>query len=510
MTDYAEKLEKRIKANWKTAFWAVIVVGLVAHMYKFTNTLLNHDSLFSIYSKMNMSSSGRWFLLPACGLSSYYDLPWLNGVLSLIYAAMTAAVIADIFDIKEKHILILSGALLISFPSITNTFFYEFTADGYMLAMLLAALAVRFSMIGDNKPWHLLVAVLCICFSCGIYQAYVSFALLLALGHFMWEILNNRHENKDYYRWILRQVLVFAFGMLAYYIIWKLCLHFGGGSAGSYLGLDSLGQESAGFMALILGGIKSTARGLANFFLGRNVFKYGWTLYAVLNVVFLLTSAAVLITAVIKEKLYKRPAHFVLFLLCIIATPIFAFIWNFVRVSGSYHLVMLQSLSIIYIFTLILSQKYLKKSPRALAALLFAVLAFKFTVQANVCYFEMDKSAERTRTMATEIVTRVHELDEGNVEKFAIVGGKEVSLASLNQEKSGEIMVNAHQITDNLIFDHPHGGAYLTEISGIGYPGVSEAELGELENSPQVMDMPTWPHKGSVAVIDNVAVIKLS
>ncbi len=510
MTDYAEKLEERIKPNWKTAFLAVIAVGLIAHMYKFTNTLLNHDSLFSIYSKMNMSSSGRWFLMPACALSSYYDLPWLNGLLSLLYAGMTAAVIADIFDIKEKHVLILAGALLISFPCITNTFFYEFTADGYMLSMLLASLAVRFSMVGDNKPWHLLISVLCICFSCGIYQAYVSFALLLALGHFMWELLNNRHENKEYYRWILRQILAFALGMLAYFIIWKICLHLGKAEPGSYLGLDSLGKDKVGIISLIAGGIKKTARGLANFFLGRNVFKYGWTWYAILNLAFLLLCAAVLITAVIKEKLYKRPSHFLLFLLCIIATPFFAFIWNFVMVSGSYHLVMLQSLSIVYIFTLILSQKYLKKSPRVLAALLFGVLAFKFTVQANICYFEMDKSAERTGTMATEIVTRVHRLDEGNVEKFAIIGGKEISLAALNQEKSGEIMINAHQITDNLIFDHSHGGTYLVEISGIGYPAVSEGELSELENSPQVKDMPMWPQNGSVAVIDNVAVIKLS
>lgn len=510
MTDYAEKLGEHIKPQWKTAFWTVIIVGLMAHMYKFTNTLLNHDSLFSIYSKMNMSSSGRWFLMPACGISSYYDLPWLNGILSLIYAGLTGAVIADIFNIKSKHVLILAGAILVSFPSITNTFFYEFTADGYMLSMLLAALTVRFSMVGDRKKGHVLIAILCICLSCGIYQAYVSFALLLAVAHFMQELLKNERENKEYYRWIGKQFIVFGAGLLSYYIIWKLCLHFGNAEAGSYLGLDSLGQEKLGFVAMIISAVKKTARGLANFFLGRNVFEYGWTLYAALNALFLLLAGAVLITAVIKEKLYKRGAHFVLFLLCIIATPVFAFIWYFAANAEAYHMVMLQSLSIVYIFTLVLSQDYFKKTPRAAAALLFAVLAFKFTVNANICYFEMEKSEGRTRTMAAEIVTRVHELDEGNVEKFAIIGGEEVSLASLNQEKTGEIMVNAHQISDNLIFDHPHGGAYLTEIAGIGYQGVSESELGEMENSPLVKDMPAWPEKGSVAVIDDVAVIKLS
>ena len=65
----------RVKKNWKIAFYAVLVIGLMTHLYKFTNTLLNHDALFHTYTPQNAIGSGRWFLTVACGLSSFFDLP---------------------------------------------------------------------------------------------------------------------------------------------------------------------------------------------------------------------------------------------------------------------------------------------------------------------------------------------------------------------------------------------------------------------------------------------------
>lgn len=46
---FVEFYQTRIKKSWKLAFVSAFVVGLLVHMYKFTNTLLGHDSLFNIY-----------------------------------------------------------------------------------------------------------------------------------------------------------------------------------------------------------------------------------------------------------------------------------------------------------------------------------------------------------------------------------------------------------------------------------------------------------------------------
>ncbi len=173
--------KNKVKPQWKFAFGSTFLVALLIHFYKFSNTLLNHDSLFNFYSDQNMVGSGRWFLSVTCRVSSYFDLPWVIGLLSVIYIALTVVVIIELFQVKNPIVILLIGGLTSAFPGITETFYFEFTADGYMLAMLLAALAVYHSNF-EHTGWKTtLLSIVFICLSCGIYQAYVSFALLLTL-----------------------------------------------------------------------------------------------------------------------------------------------------------------------------------------------------------------------------------------------------------------------------------------------------------------------------------------
>ena len=65
----------KIRKEYKIAFYSTLIVALLVHIYKFTNTLPNHDSLYNYYSTQNIIGSGRWALSLACGISSYWDLP---------------------------------------------------------------------------------------------------------------------------------------------------------------------------------------------------------------------------------------------------------------------------------------------------------------------------------------------------------------------------------------------------------------------------------------------------
>ena len=84
-----EYYRKNVKQTWITAFFAAVILGLCVHLFKFANTLPNHDSPYNYYDPQNIITSGRWFLTVACGISSYYDLPWLIGMLSILYLALT-------------------------------------------------------------------------------------------------------------------------------------------------------------------------------------------------------------------------------------------------------------------------------------------------------------------------------------------------------------------------------------------------------------------------------------
>lgn len=170
------------------------MIGLLVHIFKFTNVLPNADALYNFYSSQNMVASGRWLLAAACSLGSWFDFPWVNGMLSLFFMGLTAAVIMDVFTMKNPCLIILSSGLLVSFPAITATMSYEFTADGYMLSMLLAAVSVALTRMRylERCNWkNMVLSGLCICLSCGIYQAYVSFAFVLAVCYFMTELLDH-------------------------------------------------------------------------------------------------------------------------------------------------------------------------------------------------------------------------------------------------------------------------------------------------------------------------------
>lgn len=186
--------KSKVKKEYKIAFFTTFIITLLVHLYKFTNTLPNLDSIMNYYSNQNILASGRWALSLACGLSSYYDLPWVIAIFSCLFISLTVVVIIKLFKIDNPILITLIGALIGSSPATTETFFFQFTADGYMLSMLLAALAVYFSRIDENRNSYKFFSIMCICLSCGIYQAYVSFALILAVCYFIDILLNKEYS----------------------------------------------------------------------------------------------------------------------------------------------------------------------------------------------------------------------------------------------------------------------------------------------------------------------------
>lgn len=134
-------LKHRIKKEWILCFCSAIGFGIAAHIYKFLNFLPNWDSLLNLYSSQNKIDLGRCFLSVGCLFGSYYDLPWINGMLSLLYLALSAVCISILFDVKKNLPLILIGGMVTTFPTVTSTMSYLYLADGFFLSMLCMCIA---------------------------------------------------------------------------------------------------------------------------------------------------------------------------------------------------------------------------------------------------------------------------------------------------------------------------------------------------------------------------------
>ena len=496
---YTEKVRK----EHKTAFLSAMILGLVCHIYKFVNYVPNHDSLYNFYSDQNVVGSGRWLLSIACGFSSYHDLPWLNGLLSLIFISLTSVVLVEIFKVKNPILITLISGLLVCSPSITETMFFGFTADGYMLAMLLSALSVYFSGIEDKKLSHSVIACLLICCACGIYQIYVSFSLILLLLMCMWNLLTTDRDPKEYRSWILRQVIVYAAAMALFYAIWKLCLAVENVKVNSYQGIDKMGVS----LKTVLLAIPSSVRSFVMYFVEWNVAEHGWTLYGVLNVIFLLLAATVLVCGIVKTKLYKKAWKMILFAVCIAAIPFAACIWNFVSPDVGYRPMMLTGLALLYIFAAVASEKFLPEKAGSAAALLLAVIVFNNVVVSNICYNYMAHAYDRSYAMGAEIMARVHSLDTDSRE-IAVIGNMRVEYSMLTEE-SNKIHMLAQCFESNLLLDQEHVALFISNKLDDSYDFADKEKQEKIGSDAAVKNMGCWPAVDSVQVIDDTIVIKL-
>lgn len=163
---------------FKTAFAAAVFWGMAAHLYMFMNKLPNYDDM-GINGFGATFRLGRWFLwflaAVAYHLDFVYSLPWVNGLTTLLFIALSAGLTADVLDVKSTVGNIMIGAAMAVYPSLTATFFFMFTAPYYAIALFLSACAVWVTVKRKGKFWFAASSLLLAC-SMGIYQAYIPFA----------------------------------------------------------------------------------------------------------------------------------------------------------------------------------------------------------------------------------------------------------------------------------------------------------------------------------------------
>ena len=505
----------KIRKEYKIAFYSTLIVALLVHIYKFTNTLPNHDSLYNYYSTQNIIGSGRWALSLACGISSYWDLPWVNGLLSCIFIAMTVVVLVAIFKLENPILIILSGALLAASPSTTETLFYLFTADGYFIAMLLAAIAVYYSKIGENRVFRLLLSGVCICVSCGIYQAYVPFALVLALCHLIDNLLLGNYEKKDYFKWVIRQVIIYSLSLAAYFVIWKVCLYFSEEAANDYQGISEVGRIN---LQLILGGFARSVKTIGLYFLQWDVMEYGFTLYSILCIMFIIVMLTGLVLAFVKSGIVEKKWAIVLFIMALLAIIPFSCIWHFTSSSIKYWDGMLQCMTLLFVLTAILYERWASPLLKNAVCLFLLLTTFNNAIMANISYYYMNLTYERTYAEAVEMMMKIHDLlDENDIEYIAVVGKRFAEVqweyADPNTGKiapAGKIHLLSGRLETSLLTNSENTVLFLQNTLGLELKSVTSEKIAELSESPEIQAMRCFPSGDSMKVLDGILVIKLA
>lgn len=507
-TEVIQKLKQNIKPEWKTAFFGTFLLGLLIHLPAMLSDIPNHDGLDSMYFDQNMITSGRWFLTVACGFSSYYTLPWIIGVLGLIFLAMTAVALTELLELRQTSAIILAGGLLVSFPALASTFAYVFTLDGYMLALFLAVLAVLFT-----KKYRLgfLGGGVCLAFSMGTYQAYVSIAVLFSIYCILMTFLEDKSwkaKVKASFRYLYMGIL----GAGLYFIILQVLLKIQGKTLDTYQGINGMGTGAAAGNGLF-SAVGGMYRDFAAFtFKGNVLFNNGLSAAGLL----LMTAVTIWTLGVLchKKKWWKNPLFFVIIALLVLILPLATNVVLLISPDVTYHLLMRYQWVVYLIVMVAFVSRYGEAPGRNAIAqwgitFAAAIMVFHYGVTDNIGYSNLEKRYEKTYAYCVRLLDRI-EQTQGYYQGIPIaivgvVGDRQFPVTDI----TGNVTSNMIGLNgDSLLYTSDNYEAFMKNYLGATLNFLPAEAMKDIYESKEYVEMESFPGRTATKVVDGILYVK--
>lgn len=497
--------------TFKTTFISAIIFGFIAHMYMFTNKLPNFDDLIGINNFGVTFKNGRWFLwmvgAAAYHLDLVFSLPWINGIITLFLLGVSAGILADLIGMKSRIANVFVGAAIVVFPSWTSTFFYMFTAPYYALAVLLATLSVWF--VVHYKKRGLFSGILLAC-SLGIYQSYLPFIATFYVVLLFLMLFEDRYGYLDILKKSLWYLCNLVFGVVLYFVCMKLSLMITGQELNSYKGISSMGKLELARIPEILNEIGINFFGI---FLNNNMeISYNYITKGMYLVLFVLDAALIaslFIRLLKRGDIFKAIETMVLAVVYIIAINLIYLMCE----DGIYSL-MYFSYVFLILFSLALMDRILKQKEEKKLIIAEYIMVFmiasgilSYCHFANGQYISMQLSFEQASSYYTTMIAQIKSVEGYREDMKVVFSGENIVDKTLYHN---EIMSTFSMSgRDDALAD-----AYSKQNFILYYCGF-DAETASVDiltaQSKTVLEgMPTYPNEGSVRVLDNMVVVKLS
>lgn len=502
----------KIKKEWRLSFLTVFLLGLLIHMPVLLRDIPNHDGLASMYFDQNMITSGRWFLMAACGASSFYTVPWVIGLIGLAFLGLTAATLCELLEVKKSWAVVGISGLLVSFPALASTFAYVFTLDGYMLALLLSVLSVLFT---KKRRLGFLPGALCLAFSLGTYQGYLAFAMILAVFEILAKLCGKRQEKSERPLWgcfleALKYLFMGVLGAALYYVILQILLKIQGKELDTYQGINGMSGFGAGG---VLKSLSAMYQDFAAFTLKGNVlFQNGFGLSAC--VLLAVAAAAACICMAKCKKSWKNPVSLVIIGIVLLALPAVTNVILLISPGVNYHLLMRYQWVLYLIGAVALAEKCDSDRKAGWFAQWAAfaaafVLIFCYGLADNIAYTNLQKRYEKTYAYCLRLLDRI-EQTEGYypgipIAMVGVVGNEQFPPTDITLSvTSGMIGMNG----DVLLYTGENYKVFIKHYLGATLNILPADAMAEMYYSEEYMAMDSFPGENSIRIIDGVMYIK--
>lgn len=239
-----KKIESK-KELLTVAIISAIAFYLFAHGYRFANTMYSGDSLLMIHQTDSawQIALGRYIQPILAFLRGGITSPFLISVLCMLWLSLSAYFLVDFLEIDRLISTIFIAAVMVCNTTVlsTNATFLH-NMDFYALALLLSILGVW--LIKKEKLVFIVLGIISLSISVGIYQAYICVSIGLVMIHFLFKMMK-LPTFKETLESAFKYLVSFVAAAIIYYVVWKIFQKvFNIWTANTYNGMASLGDFS--------------------------------------------------------------------------------------------------------------------------------------------------------------------------------------------------------------------------------------------------------------------------
>ena len=488
-------------ARWKETaledrapFLAAFLAGLAAHGYAFSNKLLNHDEIESLFGKGATITSGRWGLEPVKLLFPDWSMPWIYGLISLLLISAAACLMLHILDLRRPGLRMLMAALVTTFPSLTGNFCFMFTSAPYAWSFLLAVLAVRLQQKGRR-----VLAPLALVLALGIYQAYIAVTASLFLLCMIAQALDADRPVGEIVTGGLRALAMMLLSVGLYYGAALLVLRFAGDGFNAYV------TENVNGSVGLLRRVRIAYDAFFYVFTFRNFYLIS---SEALRWVHIALAAVLAVCMAVLALRKKRWLHAALLAFLTALLPLAICCMFLIMSQQSIHTLVMYSFIAVYLLAALVMERMTLPAGRSAAALMSAMLALIAAGNiyfANMTYLKLQLQYENAHAFYTVLLTRVTQTEGFDENSRLAVLGEQDNLLHRFDELDTDLLQGPNRDLVNIYSRENFLRFYL----GCELPFAEEEALRALASDPRVQAMPEYPYAGSVRKLGDFIVVKL-
>ena len=481
------------------------ITAFLTYIYAFTNKIPNHDDVSQLFAKGTTLESGRWGLVAMSYIFPDFSMPWIYGVISIVFITIAVCVIVRMFDIQNRIYQSLLAALIIAFPSLIGVFTYMFTATSFSLSFLFAVVSVW--LLKKKKVSFYILSVLLMTFSLSIYQSYISVAVGLLMVLIIKMIINKESAPKSIIKNIALYLSFLVLSAVLYYLITQLIFTVTNTSFGYYanqnLATDNVPvlQRIKIAYAVFFGEFFSGTNGLIPTMISR-------ALHAILLVVIGLKGVIILAR---KESVIKK----LLLIFVAILFPLGINCMYLITESSAVHTLVMYGFVSVYVLAFVLleeetsverDKQNVKRVIRSVSVVAFIGIVLSNIFIGNEVFLRLQLKYENAYSFYTSLVAQIKSnTDFTPGTKVALVGETKELIYPYNEfDNTNEIMgsdLNVNIYSRN---------QFIKYYCGFDANFASEEEIKTLSESQAFKDMNLYPYFDSVRKIDNYLVVKFS